>query len=146
MKQKTLVGSVERIALPDLGIEKLDVRVDTGAKTSSLHATNISLEGTVNKPLVKFTLLADDYGWDVDRVLQLPVIGTKTVISSNGMSEQRVMIASDLHIGSQRWSIHLTLTDRADMRYKMLLGRQAMKQRLIVDPSKKFLQEPPHSS
>jgi hypothetical protein len=62
------------------------------------------------------------------------------------MSEQRVMIASDLHIGSQRWSIHLTLTDRADMRYKMLLGRQAMKQRLIVDPSKKFLQEPPHSS
>ena len=139
MKNKMILGSLENCDLPDLGIFDLQVRIDTGAKTSSLHVDNLSRYKKDGKPWVKFVIHSNIH--NVKDVVECtsPLHDVRRIKSSNGVSEERYVIKTDVHLGNKSWPIEITLTDRSDMSYLMLLGREAMKDKILVDPSTTFL-------
>ena len=138
-KEKKIIGRLESIALPDLAISNLQVRVDTGAKTSSLHVDNIQKVLKKGKPYVKFDLHPDIHDVDCIVSCSAPISDIRKVKSSNGTSEQRYVIATPVTMGDDTWDIEITLTDRSDMSYLMLFGREAIGKRFLVDPSKVFI-------
>ncbi len=138
-KQKQIIGRLESIALPELAIENLQVRVDTGAKTSSLHVDNIKQIIKGGKPYVKFDIHPDAHNVDCIIPCSAPISDIRTIKSSNGKSEQRYVIETPVKLGSETWQIEITLTDRSDMSYLMLFGREAIGKRFLVDPSKVFI-------
>lgn len=136
---KKVIGRIETIALPDLAIDELQVRVDTGAKTSSLHVDNIIKKMHNGKHCVTFDIHPDVH--NVDKVVQCiaPISDIRKVKSSNGSSEERYLIETPVVLGTEKWIIEITLTDRSDMSYLMLFGREAIGSRFLVDPSKVFI-------
>lgn len=136
---KLKIGAVEFCDLPDMGIEKLEMRVDTGAATSSLHVDNIEEYSKGKKNFVSFDLHPDIH--NVDKVVRttVEILGTKKVKSSSADTEKRVVITTDIRLAGRQWPIKLTLTDRSEMTYMMLLGREAMEGRVIVDPEFDYL-------
>jgi len=138
-KDKKIIGRLESIALPELGIEEMQVRVDTGAKTSSLHVDNIVKYIEQGQPWVKFDIHPDIH--NVDKLISCKAIisDIRKIKSSNGTAEQRYVIETPMTLGKETWPIEITLTDRADMNYLMLFGREAIGKRLLVDPAKVFL-------
>ena len=139
MNNKKIIGRLESIALPELGIDNLEVRVDTGAKTSSLHVDNIKKSVVEGVHQVTFDIHPDAH--NVGRIVTCtaPISDMRRVKSSNGTSEQRYVIETTIMLGSESWVIEITLTDRSDMSYLMLFGREAISDRFLVDPSKIFL-------
>ena len=139
MNNKLIIGSVELCDLPDLGIFDLEVRVDTGAKISSLHVDNLTAFEKDGNPWVTFEI--HPHRHNVDDVVQChaPVLTTKKIKSSNGTSQARFVISTTFKIANQSWLIEITLTDRSDMTYMMLLGRLGMGNHILVDPSRTFL-------
>jgi hypothetical protein len=138
-KQKAIIGRLETIALPDLAISDLQVRVDTGAKTSSLHVDNIAKFKKNGKIMVKFDLHPDVYNVEEIISCEAPIHDFRRVKSSNGTSEQRYVISTPVKLGNELWPIEITLTDRSDMSYLMLFGREAIGERFLIDPSKVFI-------
>ena len=138
-KQKAIIGRLETIALPELAITDIQVRVDTGAKTSSLHVDNITKFKKGGKLMVKFDLHPDVYNVEEVISCEAPIHDIRKVKSSNGTSEQRYVILTPVQLGEINWSIEITLTDRSDMSYLMLFGREAIGKRFLVDPSKVFV-------
>ena len=139
MKNKIIIGRLESISLPELGIDNLEVRVDTGAKTSSLHVDNIKKSVVEGVHQVTFDIHPDAH--NVDRIVTCtaPISDLRKVKSSNGTSEERYVIETTIVLGSESWAIEITLTDRSDMSYLMLFGREAIGSRFLIDPSKVFL-------
>ena len=136
---KIIIGNLEACDLPDLGIKDLHVRIDTGAKTSSLHVDNLKRIKVGGRPYVSFDLHPDVY--DLEQIVhcKAPVHDSRRIKSSNGEVEQRCVIETTLKLGAHEWPIELTLSNRQDMTYLMLLGREAMGDRVLVDPSESFL-------
>jgi hypothetical protein len=136
---KIIIGRLESIALPELAIDDLQVRVDTGAKTSSLHVDNIKKSLINGVHSVTFDIHPDVH--NVETILQCtaPISDMRKVKSSNGTTEQRYVIQTPVVLGKEEWSIEITLTDRSDMNYLMLFGREAIGSKFLVDPSKVFL-------
>ncbi len=134
-----IVGSIEECDLPDLNISSLNVRVDTGAKTSSLHVDNIETDVRGNELWVTFDIHPDIH--NVTRVVRRSskVKGERGIKSSNAAKEKRYVIETTISMGDQSWPIEVTLTDRSGMTYLMLLGREAMIDRFLVNPSKEYL-------
>jgi hypothetical protein len=139
MNNKIIIGRLESIALPELGIDNLEVRVDTGAKTSSLHVDNIKKSVVEGVHQVTFDIHPDAH--NVDRIVTCtaPINDIRKVKSSNGTSEERYVIETTIKLGNESWAIEITLTDRSDMSYLMLFGREAIGERFLVDPSQVFL-------
>lgn len=139
MINKPIIGSIENADLPELGIFDLQIRVDTGAKTSSLHVDNIIRYKKAGKPWVKFDLHPNIHS--VEDVVQCkaPLQDVRRIKSSNGTSEERYVIKTLFTLGKQSWPIEITLTDRSDMSYLMLFGREGMSDKVLVDPSSTFL-------
>ncbi len=139
MNNKIIIGRLESIALPELGIDNLEVRVDTGAKTSSLHVDNIKKSVVDGIHNVTFDIHPDAH--NVDRIVTCttPINDIRKIKSSNGTTEQRYVIETTIKLGNESWAIEITLTDRSDMSYLMLFGREAIGERFLVDPSKVFL-------
>lgn len=134
------VGWREWVCLPDLGVGPLPAKVDTGAKTSALHALNVQAFERDNQTWVRFRVppsrfRPDDPETEGQALLQ----GYREVRSSNGRTERRPTIWTRLHLGDAVWDIHLTLTDRRLMGFRMLLGRQALRRRVLVDCAGSFL-------
>lgn len=140
---RLLVGALELCELPDFGITDLLVRVDTGAATSSLHVDNMEEYRKDGKRWVSFDIHPDIY--EVQRVIRTRarVKARRIVKSSSGDSERRIVIETLLSMGGRFWTINLTLTDRSEMTYMMLLGREAMAGRIIVDPGGEYLLKTP---
>lgn len=139
MNNKKIIGRLESITLPKLGIDDLEVRVDTGAKTSSLHVDNIKksiIDGIHN---VTFDIHPDVHNVDLIVTCSSPISDIRKVKSSNGTSEQRYVIETPIILGNEKWAVEITLTDRSDMSYLMLFGREAIGERFLVDPSQVFL-------
>ena len=139
IKQKAIIGRLETISLPELAITDIQVRVDTGAKTSSLHVDNIVKFKKNGKIMVKFDLHPDVYNVEEIVSCESPIHDIRRVKSSNGTSEQRYVILTEVQLGDINWSIEITLTDRSDMSYLMLFGREAIGKKFLVDPSKVFV-------
>jgi len=139
MSDRIIIGHVESIDLPDLGITQMTVRVDTGAQTSSLHVDNIQRTKLDKKPAVSFDIHPEIH--NVEKTVRCTAIlhDIRKVKSSNGMSEQRYVIKTPAILGNHKWHIEITLTDRSDMTYLMLLGRQAMGDHFYIDPANGFV-------
>ena len=135
---KIIVGSEEWCAFPQLGLPAIKARVDSGAKTSSLHAFDIHKFQKNGESWVRFEVhpLQDDRRTTVP--CEARIVDRRRVKSSSGTSEKRYVIKTALRIGNETWDVELTLTNRDSMGYRMLLGREAMKGRMLVDPSESF--------
>ena len=138
-KAKLLVGALENCDLPDLGINNMPVRVDTGATTSSLHVDNIEEFEKDGKNWVRFDIHPDIHNVEKVVTTTARLSSKKTVKSSTADKERRAVIKTAFRLGGETWKIKLTLTNRSTMSYLMLLGREAMKDRIIVDPSFEFI-------
>lgn len=136
-KQKTLIGWEEWCSLPELKLPVIKAKIDTGAKTSCLHAFNIKTFKKDGKRHVKFAIHPLQNNKRMVKVCSAPVIDYRYVTNSGGFKEKRYVISSDLVMGDKTWPIELTLTKRDTMSFRMLLGREAMRKgRLVVDPAK----------
>jgi hypothetical protein len=126
------IGWREWVALPDLGLQELKAKVDTGARSSSLHAEHIETFDEAGRERVRFTAHGG-------MVCVADIHDTRTVTSSTGHRQHRYFIRTRLVIGSESWLIDLSLSNRKRMKFGMLLGREAMRGRLIVHPDQSFL-------
>ena len=133
-------GWEEWVSLPDLGLPALKAKVDTGARTSALHAYDIETFGPANAPKVRFTIHPVPGRDDLIIPCSARIVDRRTVTSSNGESEQRYVIASTLRVGDDSWRIELTLTNRDRMNSRMLLGREALKDHISIVATDRFCQ------
>ncbi|MBC9798536.1 30S ribosomal protein S6--L-glutamate ligase, partial [Sinomicrobium weinanense] len=139
IENKTIVGSEEWVALPQLQIPAIKVRVDSGAKTSALHAVNITPFQRSNETWVTFDVFPIQNNGKKHIRCEARVVDKRIVKSSTGNREHRYLIRTSLHVNGSAWDIELTLTNRDSMGYRMLLGREAMIGRMLVDPESSFL-------
>lgn len=139
MSKKLIVGALECGDLPELGIRNLPMRVDTGATTSSLHVDNIEEFRKQGRHWVSFDLHPDVHNVALAVRISTRVKGLKKVKSASAAAQERLVIDTLLRLGGEEWLVHLTLSDRSEMTYPMLLGREAMLGRLLVDPEHEYL-------
>lgn len=139
MNNKMIIGNLEVCDLPELNIHQMQVRIDTGAKTSSLHVDNLQPYEQDGQTWVRFDLHPDIHNVDSIVACNWPVADVRRIKSSNGSTEKRYVISILFSLGGQQWPIEITLTDRSDMSYLMLFGREGMGDRVLVDPSREFL-------
>lgn len=137
--KQLILGALEICDLPDLQISDLHIRVDTGAKTSSLHVDNIEPEMRDGLEWVSFDIHPDIHNVDRIERRSAKLKETRLIKSSNAAKEERYVIDTLITMGDRTWLIEVTLTDRSSMSYLMLLGRQAMLNNVLVDPSKEYL-------
>ena len=133
-------GWEEWITLPDLGVPALRAKVDTGARTSALHAFDIETFGPTSRPKVRFTVHPIPGRDDLIIPCSAPILDRREVASSNGEKEMRYVIQSRMAVNGQEWPIEITLTNRATMTSRMLLGRQALKDHITIVATDRFLQ------
>jgi len=138
-QNKVILGSEEWFSFPDLGIPTIKARVDSGAKTSALHAINIAPFVKDGSNWVKFDINPIQNNLKTVIHCEAPLIDKRIVKSSSGFREQRYVIQTTLDIGDANWKIEMTLTNRDSMGFRMLLGREAMSGRVLVDPEQSYL-------
>jgi len=140
-KNSNKIGWKEWFGLNDLGLPAIKGKIDTGAKTSSLHAFNIENFYIENVEYVKFDIHPLQKNKNSAHCCVAQVIDRRMVSDSSGRKEKRFVIESDLLIGETKTKIELTLANRDSMAFRMLLGREAIKQtQMLVDVSKSFVQ------
>ncbi len=140
---ETLVlGWREWVSLPQLGLKAVKAKIDTGAKTSALHAFSIETFGPSEAPRVRFGVHPVDYSTDVEVWCTAKVVDRRYVRSSNGQAEHRYIIKTPINIGGREWPIEISLTNRYTMAHRMLLGRGALEaQSINIHPWSEYLQD-----
>lgn len=138
---KTIIGWEEWCTLPDLGLPAIKAKIDTGAKTSALHAYDIQTHIKDDAEYITFTIHPIQGNNNLERTCTAPLLDQRTITSSNGEREKRYVIATPMTFGQITINAELTLTSRHNMAFRMLLGREALKKAgFIVDSSKIFTQ------
>ena len=135
-----LVGWREWIGLPDFGIASIKVKVDTGARSSAIHAINIEQFEQDGRRRVRFQVAPIQNDGDRLVTVETNLCEERTVTDSGGHQQLRPVVITSICLGTAQWPVELTLTNRDVMGFRMLLGRQAVRDRFWVDPSRSYLQ------
>lgn len=138
-RKKKIIGWREWANLPDLGVERIKAKIDTGARTSALHAFRITPFSKYGAAYVRFVLHPIQRKKTPEVPCVALVIDHRRVMDSGGRCEERYVIRTTLKIGKSRWPVELTLTNRDQMGFRMLIGRQALRRRYMIDPSRSFI-------
>ncbi len=136
-RMKTL-GWREWAALPRLSIRKIKIKVDTGARTSALHAFRLEPYQSETGKRVKFWVHPLQNNTEYVVECDSEILDERVVTDSGGHAEHRVVIKTPIMIGDHKWTIELTLTDRDTMKFRMLLGRTAIQDQYLVDSSASY--------
>jgi ribosomal protein S6--L-glutamate ligase len=132
-------GWQEWVSLPELHLPKIKAKIDTGALTSSLHAYNIKYVFKNGIKFVTFEVHPLQRNNNIKLTCEAPLVEYRKVKSSSGIEQKRPVILTLIKIGSHSWPIEINLTNRDSMGVRMLIGRQAIKGKFLVNPSHKFL-------
>ena len=133
-----ILGREEWVGLPGLGLPSLKAKIDTGARTSALHARLIEPFTQDGVRYVRFKVQPVPRRPAIEIDCTALLLDERAVTSSNGERERRCVISTDIEIGNRRWPIEVTLTNRESMRFRMLIGRQALQSGMLVDASASF--------
>ncbi|AVQ71764.1 aspartyl protease [Microcystis sp. MC19] len=136
---KIIIGWREWLDLPDLGITKIKAKIDTGARSSSLHAFHLHRFPDGDRSLLRFQV--HPYQKDSRHTVTTTaeILEWRRVKNSGGQSQLRPVIRTSVLLGGHQWAIELTLTNRDVMGFRMLLGREALKKGFLVHPNQSFL-------
>jgi len=139
MTEKQTVGWREWVGFPGLGIDRIKAKVDTGARSSAIHAYALKRFKRKGEPWIRFRvhpIQADDR---TEVECEAPLLDTRRVKSSTGTVTLRPVVRTTLEWAGEQWEIELTLVRRDEMGFRLLIGRQAMKGCWVVDPSRSFV-------
>jgi len=143
---KVIVGWREWIALPGLGIAAIKAKIDTGARSSSLHAFDVESFERDGAPWVRFVVHPLQRDCDTTVHAEAAVLEFRHIRSSSGHITRRPVIRIDVELDGRRWPIELTLASRDEMGFRMLLGREALRGRIVVDPGRSYVVSEPRVS
>ena len=138
-KPRPVIGWREWVALPELGVSRVKAKVDTGARTAALHAHRLEVLDEGNGQIVRFEIHPTQRSAAGAISTTAKVVDWRDVRSSAGHRERRPVIVTPLRLRGQQWNIEVTLTNRDAMGFRLLLGRQSIRGRFVVDPGRSFL-------
>jgi hypothetical protein len=136
---RPVIGWREWVSLPNLDIQHLKAKIDTGARTSCLHAFNVEKFQQDGISMVSFGIHPVQDNQETELFREARVTDERPVTDSGGHTEERLVIMTDIQIGGQQWPIEMTLTNRDTMKFRMLLGRTGLQDRFLVVPDASFL-------
>ena len=137
--EQLIIGWREWVSLPQLGLPAVKAKVDTGARTSAIHARDIKrVKRDGGQDWVEFTVQPIQRDASIERRCEAPLLDIRRVTDSGGHAADRFFIATELQLGTLSRTIEITLSQRDDMLFRMLLGRTAMVPGIQVDPSQSF--------
>jgi hypothetical protein len=137
-REATEIGWREFIALPDLGIPRIRAKIDTGARTTALHATNQRVFSRDGDQWVEFHVPVP--GTPRTTRTSAPLAGRRMIKNTSGVPEERLVIRTTLVLGRRRWPIEVSLADRENMGFDVILGRTAVRRhRLLINPGRSYL-------
>lgn len=136
-----IIGWRENLDLPQLNIQNIKAKIDTGARSSALHTFDVDIYTLNDQKMVKFKV--HPYQKDTHTTIEAsaPLLEYRKVTNSGGHSQVRPVIKTMINLGKYQWEIELTLTNRDVMGFRMLLGRQAVKNRFLIDSGRSFVQK-----
>ncbi|MBT8103388.1 MAG: ATP-dependent zinc protease [Gammaproteobacteria bacterium] len=132
-------GWREWVSLPELGIPRIKAKIDTGARTSALHAFKVRPYSEGGRDRVEFCIHPLQKDNDTVITCNADILDKRNVTDSGGHKEERFVIRTQLKIGEHDWPIEATLTSRDDMLFRMLIGRTALKGRAVVNPARSYV-------
>ena len=135
-----VIGWREFVALPQLNIARVKAKIDTGARSSAIHAFNIKERSQNGKQIIQFQVHPLQRNSKTTVTVEAELLEYRKVRNSGGIAQLRPVIKTNVRVGSQTWTIELSLTDRDVMGFRMLLGRQAVRDKFLVDPGGSYLQ------
>ncbi len=130
------IGWQEWCSLKELHIPAIKAKIDTGAKTSAIHGIDIRPFTRKGILYAHFSVYPLQHNTEIKIECTAQIVDKRIVMSSNGFQEERYVIKTNIGMGDQQWDMELTLSDREPLRYRLLLGREALKDRVIINPSK----------
>lgn len=136
---RTTVGWREWIALPDWQVPWIKAKVDTGARTSALHAFDIHTIDRDDGPWARFAIHPWQDSSEDEVVIEAPLAGSRQVRSSSGAARVRPVVVTTIALGGRTVPIEITLTRRDEMGFRMLIGRQALRRAFVVDPARSYV-------
>jgi hypothetical protein len=134
-----VIGWREWLALPDLGIGEIKAKIDTGARSSALHAYGLEHFRSGGRSMVRFHVHPYQRNDRRSVLAEAEMVEQRKVRDSGGHSEMRPVIRTIARLRDRTWIIDITLTNRDEMGFRMLLGRQALVNRFLIDPARSFL-------
>ncbi len=133
------LGWREWVSLPDLGLDRIKAKVDTGARTSAIHAFSVETFEENGRERVEFLIHPVQKDTDTVVKCRADVLDRRVVSDSGGHKEERIVIETTLAIGKHAWPVEATLTARDDMLFRMLIGRTAINRRAVVNPARSYV-------